>query len=136
VPIQKFGWGTNEFPIQSRQGGMLKLKDNSAGQRNWTAFKLPARARGMDAPSQIKELRGGVHLVRRIPPKAGQIDPRGICPPCGIPHRGSAKRNSTGQAFHGAGAEIAESRFSGTGWKLVNLGASPQLEYWNNGMLE
>jgi len=43
----------------------------------------------------------------------------GICPLCGIPHRGSAKRNSTGQAFHGAGAGIAQSRFSGTGWKLV-----------------
>ncbi len=25
----------------------------------------PERARGMDAPSQIKGLRGGVHLVRR-----------------------------------------------------------------------
>jgi len=30
-------------------------------------------------------------------------DPRGIGPPCGILQRRSAKRNFTGQAFHGAG---------------------------------
>jgi tetratricopeptide (TPR) repeat protein len=31
---------------------LFKFKDNSAGQRNWTAISLPDRARGMDAPSQ------------------------------------------------------------------------------------
>lgn len=35
-------------------------KDNSAGQRNWRALKLPAKARGMDAPSQIKGFCGGI----------------------------------------------------------------------------
>ncbi len=30
----------------------FKFKDNSAGQRNWTAVKLPARARDMDVPRQ------------------------------------------------------------------------------------
>jgi len=30
----------------------VQVQGNSAGQQNWTAVKLPARARGMDAPSQ------------------------------------------------------------------------------------
>ena len=30
----------------------FKFKDNSAGQQNWTAAKLPFRARDMDVPSQ------------------------------------------------------------------------------------
>jgi hypothetical protein len=34
----------------------FKVKDNSAGQRNWTAVRLPGRARGMDAPSQREDL--------------------------------------------------------------------------------
>ncbi len=36
------------------------MKDNSAGQQNWITVELPARARGMDAPSQINGLRGGI----------------------------------------------------------------------------
>ncbi len=31
---------------------LFEFKDNSAGQRNWTAVRLPVRARGMDTPSQ------------------------------------------------------------------------------------
>jgi len=34
---------------------LFKFKDNSAGQRNWTAVRLPVRARGMDAPSQHED---------------------------------------------------------------------------------
>ncbi len=30
----------------------FKFKGNSAGQQNWTAAKLPFRARDMDVPSQ------------------------------------------------------------------------------------
>ncbi len=30
----------------------FKFKGNSAGQQNWTAVKLPFRARDMDVPSQ------------------------------------------------------------------------------------
>jgi len=48
------------------------MKDNSAGQRNWTTVKLPARARGMDAPSQIKGLRGGVRGY--VPQEISQND--------------------------------------------------------------
>jgi hypothetical protein len=31
---------------------LFKAKGNSAGKQNWTAVRLPVRARGMDAPSQ------------------------------------------------------------------------------------
>jgi hypothetical protein len=37
-----------------------------------------------------------------------ESDPREIGPPCGIPNIGSAQRNSTGQAFHRAGAKIGQ----------------------------
>jgi hypothetical protein len=62
-----------QFPIQSRLSGIRKVKDNSGGQRNWTAERLPARARGTEALSQLKGLRAGVHgyAAQAIP----QIDP-------------------------------------------------------------
>jgi hypothetical protein len=41
-----------EFETFEKRSILFKAKDNSAGQQNWTAFKLPVRARGMDAPSQ------------------------------------------------------------------------------------
>jgi hypothetical protein len=37
---------------ERKLGFFVKIKDKSAGQQIWTAIKLPARARGMDAPSQ------------------------------------------------------------------------------------
>ena len=46
---------------KSRLSGIRKVKDNSAGQRNWTAARLPIKARGTEAPSQFKGLRGGLH---------------------------------------------------------------------------
>ena len=40
---------------------LIKAKNNSAGQRNWTAARLPVRARGMDAPSQREILTTDIH---------------------------------------------------------------------------
>jgi hypothetical protein len=45
----------------------FKFKGNSAGQQNWTAAKLPFRARDMDVPSQREnfnhpdEIGTGIH---------------------------------------------------------------------------
>ena len=39
----------------------FKTEGNSAGQRNWTAARLPIRARGMDAPSQRKKITTDIH---------------------------------------------------------------------------
>jgi hypothetical protein len=47
VPIRKLKAGTNKFPIQEWKV-FRKVKDNSAGWRNWTALKLPARARAIN----------------------------------------------------------------------------------------
>ncbi|NVM22719.1 MAG: hypothetical protein HWN68_13180 [Desulfobacterales bacterium] len=54
-------------------------KDNSAVLRNWTAVRLPARARGMDAPSQIKGLRGDVrrYVAQAIPQIDAEIAEKG-----------------------------------------------------------
>ena len=52
---------------------LFKSKDNSAGQQNWTAAKLPVRARGMDAPSQRENFnrRNTLSILRINPPKFG-----------------------------------------------------------------
>ncbi len=47
----------------------FKFKGNSAGQQNWTAAKLPFRARDMDVPSQREnfnhpdEIGTGIHTL-------------------------------------------------------------------------
>ncbi len=52
-------------------------------------------------------------------------NPNGIGPPCGIPHSGSAKRNSMGQAFHGEGrAERKKQHPFGSALVAISAGCS------------
>jgi hypothetical protein len=37
--------------VVSKRNYLPKVEDNSAGQRNWKAIRLPARARGTEGPS-------------------------------------------------------------------------------------
>jgi hypothetical protein len=58
---------------ERKLGFFVKIKGKSAGQQIWTAVKLPARARGMDAPSQHENFnhRNTGSISRINPPKFG-----------------------------------------------------------------
>ncbi len=92
-----------EFPIQSRRSGIRKVKSYFASLRNRTADGLPLGARGIYAPSQIKGLRGGVHLVRRT------SDPADLSASGGLVRLGLVDPRGIGFAFHGAGANLPAS---------------------------
>ena len=70
------------FEAFEKNSILFTSKGNSAGQRHWTTVRLPARARGMDAPSQrencnhrhtlsISRIELKLHFVQNVEPDAG-----------------------------------------------------------------